>query len=154
MTGDNQPDGSLDFYKSNIMAKTKLSNAEQVAVYMQNLEHPMLDIIEELRKIIKESHADMEEIIAWNAPTYNYTGEMKSFNPKEYKRYILGFNIFRKDCIRLIFLTGSKLTDPTNILEGDYKDGRRLVLFHSSMEVETKKEALQNLIKEWINLVE
>ncbi len=31
---------------------------------MQNLEHPMLEVIEELRKIIKESHSEMEEIIA------------------------------------------------------------------------------------------
>jgi hypothetical protein len=47
------------------MAKVKLSNAEQVAIYMQTLQHPMLEVIEELRKIIKESHPDMEEIIAW-----------------------------------------------------------------------------------------
>jgi hypothetical protein len=136
------------------MAKVKLSNAEQVAIYMQTLQHPMLEVIEELRKIIKESHPDMEEIIAWNAPTYNYTGEMKSFNPKEYKRYIVGFNIFKKDCIRLIFLTGSKLTDTTNILEGDYKDGRRLVLFENMEAVLEKQEALQGLIKEWILLIE
>jgi hypothetical protein len=136
------------------MAKVKLSNAEQVAIYMQNLEHPMLEVIEELRKIIKESHSDMEEIIAWNVPTYNYTGEVKPFDPKEYKRYIVGFNIFKKDCIRLIFLTGSKLTDTTNILEGDYKDGRRLVLFKSIEDVKIKQQALQELIQEWILLIE
>jgi hypothetical protein len=136
------------------MAKTKLSNSEQVAIYMQNLQHPMLEVIEELRKIIKESHPEMEEIIAWNVPTYNYAGDMKPFNPKEYKRYIVGFNLFKKDCIRLIFLTGSKLTDTTKILEGDYKDGRRLVSFNSMEDVKAKKQALQDLIKEWINLVE
>jgi hypothetical protein len=136
------------------MAKTKLSNAEQVAMYMQNLEHPMLEVIEELRKIIKESHPEMEEIIAWNAPTYNYVGEVKPFNPKEYKRYIVGFNLFKKDCIRLIFLTGAKLTDTTNILEGDYKDGRRLMLFENMDAVLEKQQALQDLIKEWITLVE
>jgi hypothetical protein len=136
------------------MAKTKLSNSEQVAIYMQNLQHPMLEVIEELRKIIKESHPEMEEIIAWNVPTYNYAGDMKPFNPKEYKRYIMGFNLFKKDCIRLIFLTGAKLTDTTKILEGDYKDGRRLVSFNSMEDVKAKKQALQDLIKEWINLVE
>jgi hypothetical protein len=136
------------------MAKTKLSNAEQVAMYMQNLEHPMLEVIEELRKIIKDSHPEMEEIIAWNSPTYNYVGEMKPFNPKEYKRYIVGFNLFRKDCVRLIFLTGAKLTDTTKILEGDYKDGRRLVLFENMDAVLEKQQALQDLIKEWISMVE
>jgi hypothetical protein len=136
------------------MAKVKLSNSEQVAIYMQNLQHPMLEVIEELRKIIKESHPEMEEIIAWNAPTYNYAGEMKPFNPKEYKRYIVGFILSKKDCIRLIFLTGSKLTDTTKILDGDYKDGRRLVLFENMDAVLEKKQALQDLIKEWITLVE
>jgi hypothetical protein len=136
------------------MAKVKLSNSEQLAIYMQNLQHPMLEVIEELRKIIKESHPEMEEIIAWNAPTYNYAGEMKPFNPKEYKRYIMGFILSKKDCIRLIFLTGSKLTDTTKILEGDYKDGRRLVLFENMDAVLEKKQALQDLIKEWITLVE
>jgi hypothetical protein len=136
------------------MAKTQLSNAEQVAVYMQNLEHPMLEVVEELRKIIKESHPEMEEIIAWNAPTYNYVGEIKPFDPKEYKRYIVGFNLFKKDCVRLILLTGAKLTDTTKILEGDYKDGRRLVLFNSMEEVKSKQQALQDLIKEWISMVE
>jgi len=32
-----------------------------------------------------------------------YAGEMKPFNPKEYKRYIVVFNLYRKDCIRLVF---------------------------------------------------
>jgi hypothetical protein len=136
------------------MVKAKLSNSEQVAIHMQNLQHPMLEVIEELRKIIKESHPEMEEIIAWNAPTYNYAGEMKPFNPKEYKRYIVGFILSKNDCVRLIFLTGSNLTDTTNILEGDYKDGRRLVLFENMDAVLEKKQALQNLIKEWISMVE
>ena len=136
------------------MAKAKLSNAEQVAVYMQNLQHSMLDIVEELRKIVKEADLEMEEIIAWNAPTFNYSGEMQPFNPKEYKRYIVGFNLFKQDCIRLIFLTGSKLTDATGILEGDYADGRRLVLFYNMADVKSKQRALQELIKEWITLVE
>ena len=136
------------------MAKIKLSNSEQVAIYMQNLKHPMLEVIGELRKIIKESHPEMEEVIAWNAPTYNYVGEMKPFDPKEYKRYIVGFILSKKDCVRLIFLTGAKLTDTTKILEGDYEDGRRLILFNNMEEVGTKKQALQDLIKEWISMVE
>lgn len=137
------------------MAKTKLSNQDLVAQYMKTLKHPMIKEIEALRKIIISSDKKyIEETIAWNAPTFNYSGEMKPFNPKEYKRYIVGFNLFQKDCIRLIFLTGSKLTDTSKILEGDYKDGRRLVMFRSMEDVKKKEKALQKLIKQWISMVE
>jgi len=137
------------------MAKIKLTNEELVTQYMKALKHPMLDVIEALRKVIlKADKKQIEETIAWNAPIYNYSGEMKPFNPKEYKRYIIGFNLFQKDCIRLIFLTGSKLTDTSKILEGDYKDGRRLVMFRSTADVKKKEKALQKLIKEWITLVD
>ncbi len=79
---------------------------------------------------------------------------MKPFNPKEYKRYIVSFNLFKNDCIRLIFLMGAKLTDTTKILEGDYKDGKRLVLFENMDAILEKRQTLQNLIKEWISMVE
>lgn len=66
----------------------------------------------------------------------------------------MGFNLFKQDCIRLIFLTGSKLTDNTGILEDTYEDGRRLVSFYNMADVKAKQTALQALIKEWITLVE
>ena len=79
-----------------------------------------------------------------------YTGELPPFNPKEYKRHIVVFNFYKQDCLRLVFPSGSRVKDKSGLLEGDYTDGRRLVLFHDMGEVESRKAVLQRLVKQWI----
>ena len=53
---------------------------------------------------------------------------MKEFDPKEYKRDIIVFNLF-KGRIMLVFPGGAKVKDASGLLEGDYKDGRRFIVF-------------------------
>jgi len=121
---------------------------------MKALEHPMKDAASALRQIILSTGKTIGEEIFWNAPAFFYTGEMKPFEPKEYKRYIVGFNFYKKDCIRLIFLTGAKLNDTSGLLEGDYADGRRLAVFYSMEDVKSKEKNLQKLVKKWLKLVD
>ena len=75
---------------------------------------------------------------------------MKPFNPKEYKREIAVFNLF-KGRIMLIFPSGAKVNDTTGLLEGDYKDGRRLAIFKDFDDVLSKEKALQSAIKTWLS---
>ena len=82
---------------------TKLSQPEVVDEFMLKLKHPLKKVAEELRQIILSAGKTVGEEIFWNAPSFFYTGKMKPFNPKEYRRFIVGFNFFRKDCVRLIF---------------------------------------------------
>src|SRR5258707_10451991 len=118
----------------------KLSEPGKVDEFMKKLKHPMKDVVEALRQIIVNTDKQIGEEIFWNGPTFFYTGKMKLFNPKEYKRFIAGINLFKKDCIRLIFLTGAKLNDTSGLLEGDYADGRRLALFCSMDDVKLHKK--------------
>lgn len=74
---------------------------------------------------------------------------MEPFDPKEYKRYIVGFNLYKKDCVRFIFLTGAKLEDTSGLLEGAYTFGRRLAMFRSIEEVKAKENILQKLINKY-----
>jgi hypothetical protein len=92
--------------------------------------------------------------IKWNAPTFFYAGPMKPTNPKEYRRYIVVFNLFRKDCIRLVFPSGAKVQDSSGLLEGDYADGRRLAMFYSVKDVGSKGKALRGVIRKWLKLLE
>lgn len=134
------------------MAKIK-DNTALVTAYIQNLEPSFGEIVETIRQIILSTDKEIGEEIKWNAPTFYYTGEMKPFDPKEYKRYIIVTN-FHKGRILLVFPSGAKVNDTTGFLEGDYKDGRRLVYFKDLADVKAKEEAFRNVIKTWLSLIE
>ena len=78
---------------------------------------------------------------------------MKPFDPKEYKREIAVMNLF-KERIMLVFPGGAKVNDRSGLLEGDYKDGRRITIFKDLKDVKSKEKLLQSVIKEWLTLVD
>jgi hypothetical protein len=131
-----------------------LCDTPGVDAFMEKLDHPMKTVLQALREAILDTDASVGEHIKWNAPSFLYIGEMAPFNPKEYKRYIIVSNFFKKDCIRLVFPSGAKVTNTMGLLEGDYADGRRLAHFKSLEDVEAKKPALQLFIKTWLTLVD
>jgi hypothetical protein len=121
---------------------------------MKALKHPLADVLEALRQIILKVDREVGEEIKWNAPTFFFTGEMAPSDPKLYKRYLVVSNLFRKDCIRLIFWGGAKAKDPTGLLEGNYADGRRLATFHSRAEVKSNARALRDVVKQQIKALD
>ncbi len=129
------------------------SEPEMVDEFMEKLKHPMADVIAHLRAFVLSIDKNIGECIFWNAPCFFYSGKMKPSNPREYKRYIVGFNFFRKDTIRMIFLRGADADDPGGILEGDYKDGRRLVLIKSLQDARTKEKDLKKIVKQLLKLM-
>ena len=136
------------------MAKTvKLSDQEQVTAHIKKLEPGIGKIIEKIRQIILSTDKEIGEQIKWNNPAFYYTGEMKPFDPKEYKRDIVVMNL-HKGRIMLVFPSGAKVKNSSGFLEGDYKDGRRTVVFKDIDDVKAKQKILQDVIKEWLILVE
>ena len=133
---------------------TKMSEPDKVDAYMHRLEHPLGNVVEDLRQLILSTDPEIGEEIKWNAPSFFYSGEMKPFNPKEYKRYIVVFNLYRKDCIRLVFPSGARVKDNSGLLEGDYADGRRLARFSSVADVKLKKASLQLVIRSWLETLD
>jgi len=137
-----------------IELNTKASEPEKVDAYMSRLKHPLAKVVEDLRQIILSTDEEIGEEIKWNAPTFFYAGKMKPTNPKEYRRYIVVFNLFKQDCIRLVFPSGAKVKDASGLLQGDYADGRRLAMFYSSKDVRSKAKALRAVITQWLKLLE
>ncbi len=136
------------------MAKTvKLTDSEQVTEHIKKLEPGLGKIVQTLRKIILNTDKEIGERIKWNNPSFYYTGEMKPFDPKEYKREIIVFNL-HKGRIMLVFPSGVKVNDRSELLKGDYKDGRRITVFKDMEDVRSKETALQAVIKEWLKLVD
>jgi hypothetical protein len=134
-------------------AAKKLSDKEQVTAHIAKLESGLGKTVEAIRKIILGIDKEIGERIKWNNPSFYYTGEMKPFDPKEYKSEIAVFNL-HKGRIMLVFPSGAKVKNPAGLLEGDYKDGRRIVVFSDIKDVKSKEKALQQVIKEWLTLVD
>ena len=139
--------------KNKIIKSTKSSD-EKVDVGIAKLKHPLANVVKALRRIILSTNKEIGEEIKWNAPTFFYAGEMTPSDPKEYKRYLIVFNLYQKDCIRIVFPSGAKVKDTSGFLEGDYADGRRLAMFHSMKEVKAKEKILQQVIKKWLTLLD
>ena len=136
------------------MAKSlKLTDEEQVTALIQQLDTPFSILVQQLRTLILNTSQEIGEQVKWNSPGFYYTGEMKTFDPKTYQRDIAVMNL-RNGKILLIFPVGAKIKDNTSILEGNYADGRRVITINNAQELEAKTEALQNVLKEWLRLVE
>ena len=131
----------------------KASEPDKVDAYMAKLKHPLAEVVAALRKIILSTDREIGEEIKWNAPAFFYSGEMKPSDPKEYKRYVVVFNLAKKDCIRLVFLNGARVNDKSGFLQGDYKDGRRLASFFGMGDVKSKKAFLQAVVKKWLETI-
>ena len=71
-----------------------------------------------------------------------------------YKRYIVGFNFFQQDTLRLIFFKGADAKDATGLLKGDYKDGRRIISYTSIADVKKTEAALKKIIKQLLKLMD
>ena len=136
------------------MAKAiKPSDKEQVTQHIKKLEPALGKIIEVIRQIILSTDTEIGERIKWNNPSFYYTGEMKAFDPKEYKRELIVMNLY-KGRIMLVFPSGAKVKYASGLLTGDYKDGRRITVFEDMKDVKAKEKALQKIIKDWLKLVE
>jgi len=136
------------------MAKAaKLSDSEQVTAHIKKLDPAFGKIIETIRQIILSTDKEIGERIKWNNPSFYYTGEMKAFDSKEYKRELIVMNL-HKNRIMLVFPSGAKIKDTTGLLTGDYEDGRRLAVFTDLNDVKSKEKALRNAIKDWLKKVD
>lgn len=133
------------------MAK-KMSDQEQVNAHIAKLDPEIAKVVAYLRKVILACSDDIGERIKWNNPSFYFTGEMEEFDPKEYKREIAVFNLF-KGKIMLVFPSGAKVEDKSGLLEGDYKDGRRIALFKDLNDAKTKSKDLEKVIKVWLKKV-
>ena len=137
------------------MAKeTHINSPELVTDYIQKLESNVANLVEVVRKLIISTDKQIGEHIKWNSPSFFYSGEMKPFNPKEYKRDIIVMNLYKKEFVMLVFPSGAKIDDSSKILEGDYADGRRLLKIHDLAELKKIEQPLKKAIKDWLGKVE
>ena len=136
------------------MPKSPLnSESEKVIAHIRKLESPLREVVEALRKFFLKTDKEIGEQIKWNSPSFFYTGDMKPFNPKEYKRDIAVMNL-HKGFVMLVFPTGAKVKDNSGFLEGNYPDGRKIVKIQDMKDLVRKEETLRKVIQDWLKQVE
>jgi hypothetical protein len=118
----------------------KLSDAEQVAEFMEKLDHPLKAEIEAVRDIIKNASPLICERIKWNAPSYYTSADLLTFNPRTIKN------------VQIVFHHIAIVDIKSDLLEGNYKD-RRLVHLLNMADVLAKKAELERIIREYVSLV-
>lgn len=136
-----------------VMASKISTDTEKVADIIGKHEPAVAEIIRFLRDVILETDPEISEQIKWNSPAFYYTGDMKPFDPKEYKRDIVVMNLHRGR-ILLVFPTGARINDTTGILEGKYTDGRKMVTIADMDDARARADALQTVLRDWLAGVE
>lgn len=131
----------------------KLSNSTKVTQHIAKLPEEVQPAIEYLRQVMLSIDKEISEHMKWNSPAFYYTGEMKEFDPKEYQRDILVMNL-RNDKIMCILPTGMKIKTNTEVLEGDFKDGRRIISLKNLEDIKQKEVKLREAIKEWLSFID
>src|SRR5690606_1046571 len=106
---------------------SKPTPTEQVTQYIAKMTPQVAQTMQAIREAILETSKEIGEHIKRNSPAFYYTGEMKAFDAKEYKRDLVVYNLRKNGSIMLVFPTGATINDTTGILEGNYTDGRRMV---------------------------
>jgi hypothetical protein len=136
------------------MAKSiKPSDKELVTAHIKKLDPAIGKIVEYIRQVVLSIDKEIGERIKWNNPSFYFTGEMKPFDPKEYRRELIVFNLF-KGRIMVVFPSGAKVNDTSGLLEGDYKDGRRIIIIKDMKDIKAKEKQLEKVIKQWLQLVD
>ena len=133
---------------------SKPTPTEQVTSHIAKMGTETAQTMQAIREAILETDNEIGEHIKWNSPAFYYTGEMKEFDAKEYKRDLVVYNLRKNGDVMLVFPTGATINDTTGILEGNYTDGRRMVTIKNKADLEGKKQALQTVIKQWLSLID
>jgi hypothetical protein len=119
--------------------KHAVNRTGEVDAFMAQLDHPFKAEVQAVREIIKGVNPGITEQIKWAAPSFSYKG------------YLVTFNLWAKNRVHLVFHDGAILSNQHGLLEGDYLD-RRMAYFGSMEEVEAKRAALEEAIREWVQI--
>ncbi|MHB1454284.1 MAG: DUF1801 domain-containing protein [Saccharofermentanales bacterium] len=125
----------------------KLSGEEQVALFLNNTQHPLKKEMDAICEIIRHSGVELTEHIKWNAPSFCYHGD---------DRVTLKLN--SPSSVDLVFHRGSKvkamptgrlIEDPTGTMKWLAND-RGVLSFSNLEDIQNNKDTLIHIINQWV----
>jgi len=120
-----------------------MAKAPTIEAYLATFEHPLLDAITEVRGIFHAHSPAITEEVKWNAPTFSYRNE-----------YVCTIHVKALDRVMLIFHNSVTPQVESDLLEGDYSDGRRMAYFSSLADVRERRAQLDDVIAQLIQLID
>ena len=123
-----------------------MNNSVDVTAYLQGVDAAARPGLDRLRQTVLAACAGLTEEIKWNAPSYSHQGE---------DRVTLGLE--KKGGYRVVLHRGAKpkaldafaFTDDSGLGRWPAAD-RGVVLIRDELDLQTKSEALKQLIARWI----
>ncbi len=106
--------------------------------FLATKDEPLRSEMQQVREIILGVHPTIEETIKWKVPTFMYKGNIASF-------------MNTKKLVSVMFHKGALIPDKQGLLEGEGKEAR-VARFYGLEDIEQKREALENVISQWIKM--
>lgn len=108
----------------------------RVEDWFRKLDHPLKAAMLAVRRVILEADPRITESIKWSTPTYEFRGNLASFQPKA------------KQFVSLLFHRGAEIPGEHPRLEGDAALAR-VMRFRDEADVETHRDALEAVVRAW-----
>lgn len=128
----------------------KAKSGTCVQTFMDTLEHPLKDSVQDLRALILSLDPRISEEIKWNAPSF------------QIEDHFATFKLHPPGSIQLVLHTGAKVkanpkqmdvADPHRLLEWRAKD-RCILTLKSAEEAKSMRKAVSAIILSWISQLE
>ena len=113
-----------------------MPKSNEVDDWMDASTHPLLDVIEAVRKVVLAADKRVGECIKWKSPTFTYEGNIASINPNTKKK------------VSLMFHRGAEIEGDHPHLVGGGKVVRYMY-FETLADVKARKKDLRAVIKAW-----
>lgn len=130
------------------MAKQAKSPKNEVSEFIDSLNHPLRNEIEQLRKCILSANDGLTENIKWNGPNYSYNDEdritMKIQPPKQVQL------IFHRGANKMV-QPSNRLIDTKSKLLNWKENDRAVATFKTMEEIKNAQSDLVKIVNEWID---
>lgn len=108
----------------------------EVSAWLEELEHPLKDVIQAVRASFLVADARISETIKWKSPTFMYMGNLASIDPKA-KKYVA-----------VLFHRGAEIPGDHPLLKGGGKLAR-YARFPDLASVERGRDDLIAITRAW-----
>ena len=126
---------------------TPADTTQAVDEFMRTLDHPFKNEIQAIRKSILATDRTIAEGIKWKAPSYRTSEYFATANLREKKGVGVILHLGAK--VRSLPDGSIAMDDPGKLLKWLGKD-RAMIVFESGEDFEAKKQAFEQIVRQWI----